>query len=169
MLQLLTAFILLFASQQTPSFPQLSPLTDDHRTEWQKAYRQWKPGPKVAAEVKRLNERESELATSHARGDLPIESLTVELQRLEIQRHLTLCVALVAAPRDEFPELVVVRVNRSEIMRVFPLGKLPAETLQPNQIYPTEPGGKRRVRYLTTYRWGRDGERFAVFAREPDQ
>jgi hypothetical protein len=169
MLQLLTAVILFFVAQQTSPYPQLSPLTDDHRAEWQKAYRQWKPGPKVEAEIKRLNQRESELATSHARGHLPIEALTIELQRLEIQRHLTWCIALVASPRDEFSQLIVVRANRQEIMKVFPLGKLPAETLQPNQIYPTEPGSKRLVRYLTTYRWGRDGERFAVFAREPDQ
>ena len=99
MMQLLTAFILLFASQQTPSYPQFNPMTDEHRTEWQRAYKQWKPGPKVAAEVKRLNQRESDLATSHARGDISIEAMTVELQRLEIQRHLTLCVALVAARR----------------------------------------------------------------------
>jgi len=82
---------------------------------------------------------------------------------------LSAVILLFAAPRDESPELVVVRANRSEIMKVFPSGKLPADPLLPNQIYSTEPGSKRRVRYLTTYRWGGDGEKFAVFAREPDQ
>jgi len=62
----------------------------------------------------------------------------------------------------------VVKADRDEIKRVFPLGKLPAESLQPNTIYPTEPGSRRRVRYLTTYQWD-NGKKFAVFAREPEQ
>ena len=78
---------------------------------------------------------------------------------------MTLCLALAAAPRDEVPTLVVVLVNNREIMKVFPSGKLPEDPLKPNRVYETGPGGRLRVRYITTYRRG-DGERFAVFARE---
>ena len=91
----------------------------------------------------------------------------MELQRVEIQRHLTLCLARAEASRDEVLALVVVLVNNREIMNVFPPGRLPEDPLKPKQVYETGQGSKRRVRYTTTYRWG-DGERFAEFAREPE-
>lgn len=165
MIQVLSVLVLLFSGWQSPQLPQHHPLSDEYRKEWQEAYRRWKPGLKVAAEIKRLNERIRELNAAHSRGEITLKALSVELQRFEIQRHLILCLALAAAPRDEVPALVVVLVNSREIMKVFPSGQLPEDPLKPNHVYETERGSKRRVRYLTTYRWG-DGERFAVFARE---
>ncbi len=166
MIQLLSAIVFLLSAQQTPRLPQHHPLSDEYRAEWQRAYKDWKFGPKVTVEIKRLDDRQQELNSAYARGEIAMVPLSIELQRIFIQRHLTLCIALAAAPRDEALQLVVVLANHREIMKVFPSGKLPEDPLQPNHVYETEPGDKRRVRYLTAYRWG-DGERFAVFAREP--
>jgi hypothetical protein len=108
-----------------------------------------------------------ELNTAHSRGEISLKALFLESQRVDIHRHLALCLALAAAPRDEVPALVFVLADSREIMKVFPSSQLPEDPLQTNHVYVTEPGEKRHVRYLTAYRWG-DGERFAVFAREPE-
>ena len=76
--------------------------------------------------------------------------------------------AIVAGDGGVVPELIVVQANTREIMKVFPSGKLPANPLQSNTIYETEPGGKRKVRYLTLYQWSEGGPKFAVFAREAE-
>jgi len=102
---------LLFSGWQAPQQPQHHPLSDEYRKKWQEAYRQWKPGPKVVGEIERLNERMRELNAAHTRGEITLKALSVESQRIEIQRHLTLCLALAAAPRDE---VLVVNASPSE-------------------------------------------------------
>ena len=165
-----SVFVLLLAVWQVQQWPQSNPFVESTREEWQKAYRGWEPGPNVAAAVKRLDDAAGELRGQLSREEIALERFSVEWQRVSIHRHLLMCVALVATPRDEAPDLIVIRVNRDEIQRVFPSGKgkLPVEELKPNQIYETEPGSRRQVRYLTVYRWD-DGEKFAVFARESDR
>jgi hypothetical protein len=162
----LSAILTMIVIAQQPTLPRHHPLSDEYRREWEQSYRNWPPGPKVAAAVKRLDDCAADLRAQFAREEISMKRFSIEWQRVSIHRHLLLCIALVASPRDETPELVVVLTNNREMMRVFPAG-MPAEELKPNQIYETEPGGRRRVRYLTTYRWD-GGEKFAVFAREPD-
>lgn len=163
----LSAVLIMMVIAQQPTLPQHHPLSDEYRGEWERAYRNWKPGSKVAAAVNRLDERAGDLRSQLAREEISLKHFSVEWQRVSIHRHLLLCVALAAAPRDEAPELVVILTNSRELMRLFPSGKLPAEELRPSQVYETEPGSRRRVRYLTVYRWDNE-EKFAVFAREPD-
>ena len=74
--------------------------------------------------------------------------------------------ALVAGEKGIVPELIVVQANTREIARVFPSGKLPADSFEPNTIYECESGGKRQVRYLTLYQWSDGGAKFVVFAKE---
>lgn len=163
----LSAILTVIVIAQQPTLPQHHPLSDEYRGEWERAYQTWRPGPNVAAAVKRLADRAADLRAQLDRGDISLKRFSVEWQRVSIHRHLLLCIAIAAAPRDETPELVVVLTNSRELMRIFPSGKLPAEELRPNQVYETEPGSRRRVRYLTVYRWD-NGEKFAVFAKEPD-
>jgi hypothetical protein len=83
-----------------------------------------------------------ELNTAQSLGEITLKSLAVESQRMEVQRHLTLCLALAATPPDEVPSLVVMVVNSREIMKVFPAGMLPEDPLKPNHAYDKEPGRK---------------------------
>jgi hypothetical protein len=115
-----------------------------------------------------LEARAREARDLWSAGELSQRELSIEIERNQIHRHLLLCLALVAGERGEVPDLVVVQANSREIASVFPSGKLPADSLWPNRIYECELGGKRRVRYLTLYRWDSNGERFAVFVREPE-
>lgn len=163
----LSAILIVMVITQQPILPRHHPLADEYRAEWEKAYRDWKPGPNVAASVKRLDDRAGELRGHLAREEISPKHFSVEWQRVSIHRHLLLCIALAASQRDAAPELVVILTNSRELMRVFPSGKLPVEELKPSQVYETEPGSRRRVRYLTIYRWD-NGEKFAVFVREPD-
>jgi hypothetical protein len=91
-------------------------------------------GGKVAAEIERLNERMRELNTANSHGEITLKSLSVEAQPVEIRRHLTLCLALAAAPRDEVPALVVVLVYSRKIMKVFPSGDLSEDPFRPNRV-----------------------------------
>jgi len=93
-------------------------------------------------------------------------ALSIEIERNQIHRRLLLCLALVAGDGGTVPDLVVILSNTREIQKVYPSGKLPADPLQPNTIYETEPGSKWRVRFLTLYQWSSGGQKFAVFARE---
>jgi hypothetical protein len=93
-------------------------------------------------------------------------ALSIEIERNQIHRHLLLCLALVAGEGGVVPDLIGVQANTREIMKVFPSGKLPADSLQPNTIYAVAPGSSRKVRYLTLYQWSSGGPKFAVFARE---
>ena len=163
-MNIILAFIILVLNQ-APQLPQHHPYADEYRAEWQKAYADWKPGPKVAAILIKLSGDEAELNKAHFEGDITLEHRNVEAQRIAIHRHLLKCLGFAASPKDEAFDLIVIRTTKDELMRVFPLGKLPEKELTPNQIYPTEPGGARKVRYLTIYRWDK-GEKFAVFARE---
>jgi hypothetical protein len=46
-----------------------------------------KRGPKVAEEIDMLYERMRELNTAHTQGEITLKALSVELQRVEIQRY----------------------------------------------------------------------------------
>jgi hypothetical protein len=156
--------------QQAATFPQSSPLQDFPavRDAWRKAYKDFKPSAAVTACIEELKNRDREALNLCGAGEMSQTTLSIEIERNQIHRHLHLCLALVAGEKGTVPDLVVVKANSREIARVFPGGKLPADSLEPNKIYECEPGGKRRVRYLTLYRWDSNGERFAVFAREPE-
>src|SRR5215468_12372664 len=153
------------ASKQAGNLPQSNPLQDraDVRDAWRKAYKDFKPGPQVAARIEELKAREREARDSWSAGELSQRQLSIEIERNQIHRHLLLCLALVAGERGTVPDLVVVQVNTREIQKVFPSGKLPADPLQPNAIYAVEPGSARKVRYLTLYQWSSGGPKFAVF------
>lgn len=168
MAPLVFIFSLLFLFQQPQTWPQSDPLTDSSqiRDEWRRAYAKFKPGPRVLAELEKLKLREREAKKLWSDSEYTLQDLTREMERIWIHRHLLLCIALMAGERDQVPELIVVRVYTREILKVFPSGKLPADPLQPNTVYDCEPGGKRKVRYLTVFRGDSRGERFAVFARE---
>lgn len=167
----MTPLAFIFSSllfQQPQTWPQVNPFTDSFsvREEWRRAYAKFKLGPRVAAEIEKLKAREREAFGLWQEGAISQRELSIELERAAIHRHLLMCMAFVAGEGWEAPELIVVRANHDEIRKVFPSGKLPADPLQPNQIYECEPGGKRRVRYLTLYQWSLGGAKFAVFARE---
>jgi hypothetical protein len=167
MAQLLFSLILLLCCQMQP-WPQTNPFVETSRDQWQAAYRHFKPGARVSSELKALDDQELELRGSFANQRINHQEFTLESQRIQVHRHLLKCLALVGAPRDEPIELIVVRITRAELRRVFPLGRSFAEPLVLNNVYSTEPGSRRRVKYLALYQWEKDGPRFAVFSREPD-
>jgi len=113
----------------------------------------------------KLSERRA-IRRSWDDGKFTLRDLNREIARIAIHRHLLLCMALLAGENGQVPELVVVQDNTREIMKVFPSGKLPADPLQPNTVYETEPGSSRSVRYLSLYQWSDGGPKFAVFAKE---
>jgi hypothetical protein len=92
-----------------------------------------------------------DLNTEYSRGQITLKALSVESQRIEIQRHSTLCLALSAASGDEVPALLVVLVNNGEIMKVLPDGELSEGPLKPNYVYETEQGGEAVV-FVTSQR-----------------
>jgi hypothetical protein len=159
-----------FSQQAACIFPQSNPLQDSPavRDAWRKAYKDFKPGPRVQAELEKLKLREREARNAWSDSEYTLQDLNREYERIAIHRHLLLCIAIVAGDSDRVPELIVVQINTRENMKVFPSGKLPADPLQPNTVYETEPGGNRRVRYLSVFRGGSKGEKFAVFAREAE-
>ena len=156
-----------FSQQAASNFPQSNPLQDTQavRDEWRLAYKDFKPGSLVLAELEKLKLREREALNLWSDGKYTLPDLNREVERNQIHRHLLLCMAFVAGESGRVPEFIVVQVNTREIMKVFPSGKLPADPLQPNQIYECEPG-KRKARYLTVFRGASRGDKLAVFARE---
>jgi hypothetical protein len=80
--------------------------------------------------------------------------------------RLLIRMSLVAGDGAAVPNLIVVQTATREIIKIFPSGKLPADPLQPNTVYGTEPGSARHARRLRLYRWNDGGPKFAVFARE---
>jgi hypothetical protein len=52
---------------QWPVAPRHHPLSDEYRGEWEQSYRNWTPGPKGAAAVKRLDDRADDLRGQLAR------------------------------------------------------------------------------------------------------
>lgn len=167
MAQLWLSLILLIGCQMQ-SWPQTNPFVESTRDQWQAAYRHFKPGARVGSEIKTLDDQELELRNSLEGHRINLEEFSIESQRIQVHRHLLKCLALVGAPRDEPVELIVVRITRAELRRVFPLGRSLAEPLVLNSIYSTEPGSRRRVKYVALYQWEKDGPRFAVFSREPE-
>jgi hypothetical protein len=163
-------FSLLLVFQQPQTWPQSDPFTNTPqiREEWRRAYAKFKPGPRVMAELEKLKALERDARKLWDDGEYTLQDVNRVMERNWIHRHLLLCMALMAGERDQVPELIVVRPYAPEIMKVFPRGKLPADPLQPNQVYECEPGSKRKVRYLTTFRGDSRGEQFAVFAREAE-
>ena len=64
-------FVFLWAAWQQ-NLPQHSPLSDEYRSEWQQAYSKWRPGPNVAATVKRLDDRARELRDQLSREEITV-------------------------------------------------------------------------------------------------
>jgi hypothetical protein len=154
--------------QHQATFPQSSQLVDSSavRDAWRKAYKGFKPPAAIASKMEELKRRQNEALERWSVGALDQAAMSREFDRNAIHRHLLMCLALVAGEKGTVPDLVVVQANSREIQKVFPSGKLPADPLQPNTVYETEPGSAREVRYLTLYKWSPFGARFAVFARE---
>jgi hypothetical protein len=138
------------------------------RDAWRKAYKDFKSPAEAAARIEELKAREREARDLWSAGELSQRELSIEIERNSIHRHLLLCLALVAGEGGSIPKLIVVQASTSEIAKVFPSGKLPADPLQPNTIYAVEPGSARKVRYLTLYQWSSGVPKFAVFAREAE-
>jgi len=78
------AFVLAisFFSQQPQQWPQVNPFLESARDEWQRAYRDFKPGPKVAADLKKLDDRAGDLRDQLVREEITLEHFSVELQRV---------------------------------------------------------------------------------------
>ena len=120
----------------------------------------WKPGPKVAQELARLERDGRQLYSLFRDGKLAQLRLIRELARVKTTVEALKAWSF-ANHSDEVPRLVVV-IDSDEYLRVFPRGikHLPSDLIA-GEVYPATPQGPKQWQYLGERRV--TGMRLSVF------